>query len=116
MKIEFVSKRLRYYRSYRGMTAHQLAKASTVSLSLIKKIEGEQVKTVHPLILNKIADALYIPLQELLYEFPPEEIIDKPCKTFEFIADAVALLLSISLVLSALAVIGIMIQSVLIFF
>jgi transcriptional regulator with XRE-family HTH domain len=63
-----LSKNLRIIRESRGIGVNELARRSGVNASYISAIENGRRENPSKEILNKIADALGIPVEELLVE------------------------------------------------
>lgn len=75
MHSQSLSKNLLYYRKLKGMSQEKLAESSGVTVRTIQRIERGEVNS-HMHTLKQLAEALEVPVQELLpIENPKEEAI-----------------------------------------
>lgn len=113
MNMNYVARKLRFYRTERGFTVHQLSSASGVSVRQIEKIEGEEVGVVHTLILEKLADALLVRLEDILDNSPPPTPAPQVPSALRGVADAISLMIALLAFTACCAIIATIVAEIL---
>jgi transcriptional regulator with XRE-family HTH domain len=73
MNYHAIGRNVRHYRRLREWTSQDLSKATGLSLRFIERLEDGAHQKVHPITIERVADALIVGLDDLLSQDEPPE-------------------------------------------